>query len=390
MSRYLAPVIVLVVAVAFLFFLTNSSSDLAHEAERLSEECSQADDPSHCYEVEVPNLYPERSTGEIFGIIRMIRKLDPNYQFCHVLSHLLGERVVAEDPAQWVDAIPLNPPDGLCSNGFIHGVIGGRFRAEVLDDATLEKFIPDFSRACEPREEWKPSALDQAICYHGVGHLYVFITDADLPKALSLCERTAKGKNPQQDFRRVCREGVFMQINQALEPDDFLLIERMAIKPTKETVRSFCARFERDEYEGACLRESWPFFREELMEGTGIEPFCSGHPNAREETACYEAVFSILGRQSLNMEDSIIRACAEVPANRRSMCYEYGAQAILEEDRVNGEGAIAFCERTPEIYKNSCLNSLARKTRFIFGDLEQMRKFCALLPKEAREVCSTQ
>ena len=50
------------------------------------------------------------------------------------------------------------------------------------------------------------------------------------------------------------------------------MIERMTVKPMKETVREFCAAY-RDvpEYEGACLRESWPFFREEITTGTGVD-----------------------------------------------------------------------------------------------------------------------
>src|SRR3989344_3814855 len=205
---------------ALLMWFVLSSRETA--LVKIVHDCAQARDRSACYEAEVPTLYPQLSVAQVFDIVREIRREDPSYQFCHVLAHKIGERVVAEDPERWIDAIPLNPPDGLCSNGFIHGVVGGRFRAEVLDDETLEKLIPDFSRACEPRKGWQPSSLDQAICYHGIGHLYMFVTDADIPKALSLCERTARGSDPERDFRRVCREGVFMQIYQPLEPDDYL------------------------------------------------------------------------------------------------------------------------------------------------------------------------
>ncbi|PIR83817.1 hypothetical protein COU18_02420 [Candidatus Kaiserbacteria bacterium CG10_big_fil_rev_8_21_14_0_10_51_14] len=369
------------------FLLSDQTSDRETEAQRLIDMCSVSENRSRCYEVEVAALYPERSVYKVFDIIRTIRDLDPQYQFCHVLSHALGERVVAEDPARWVEAIPLNPADGLCSNGFIHGVIGGRFRAEVLDDAMLEKFIPDFSRACEPRENWSPSPLDQAICYHGMGHLFVFITDADIAKGLSLCERTAKGKNPRQDFRRVCREGVFMQIYQPLEPDDFLLIERMEVKPTKETVREYCATFTQDEYVGACLRESWPLFREGVEDGYGIGEFCEGQPNAREETACYESAFSILGRMSLGDSEHIVEACGSVPEERQPMCYEYGAQTTLEEDRASGAKAVALCEQIPSQYQESCLLSLARKVVFNFGSSQSAREFCDLLPEKPRTVC---
>lgn len=386
-NRYQVLFAVFGVVVVSALWLADFPVGLSTEAQQLFEECSQADNASHCYEVEVPGLYPEKSIDEIFSIIRTIRTIDPNYQFCHVLGHQLGERVVAEDPARWINAIPMNPSDGLCSNGFIHGVVGGRFRAEVLDDVTLERLTPDFSRACEPRPGWKPSLLDQAICNHGMGHLYMFITDADIPKALSLCEDTTYREKPYKDFRRVCREGVFMQIYQPLEPDDFLLIERMPVKPTKETVRWFCARYERDEYEGACLRESWPFFREEIEGGFGIGDFCSGQPNAREETACYESAFSILGRMSLGDPDNILSACSSVPAEREEMCYEYGAQTVLEENREDSGRAISLCERAPEENRMPCIESLVSKVVFNFGKSEYAKAFCDALPETLKESC---
>ena len=223
------------------------------------------------------------------------------------------------------------------------------------------------------------------MCYHGMGHLYMFITDADIPKALSLCEATAESDTG--DFRRVCREGVYMQIYQPLEPDDFLLIEQMEVKPTKETVREFCARYERDEYEGACLRESWPFFREEVLAGSGIERFCAGQPNPNEEIACFESAFTLLGRTSLGTPERVLAACAEAGERWRSMCYEYSAITIIEEDRDAGEALVDFCNSAPDGYRNECLEGMAQKAHFLFGDSPYRPAFCGALPAYLRSAC---
>ncbi len=234
----------------------SSAADPLVTAAQIVKACAkEPGDHSPCYEAQVPNLYPKMSVADIFTVIRAIRAADPSYQFCHVLAHKVGERVVAEDPNNWVDAIPLNPSDGLCSNGFVHGVTGGRFSAEVLNDATIQQFLPDFKRACEPHDDWHPSDLDRSICYHGMGHLFDFITNADLPKALDLCSIVAPN-----DYQRVCIQGVFMQIYQPLEPDDYQMIAQMKVVPTKETVRSYCATFKVPIYVGSCLEESWPMF----------------------------------------------------------------------------------------------------------------------------------
>jgi len=354
--------------------------------QRLSENivavCEGEGDRAACYEREVPVLWPGLPIEKVFNVIRNVRALDPSYQFCHVLAHKIGERVVAEDPSEWIDAIPLNPTDGICSNGFIHGVTGGRFRAEVLDAESLKTLIPDFTRACLSRPEWQSSALDRAICSHGMGHLYMFISDADIPLSLSLCEETMP-----KDMRRVCREGVFMQIYQPLEPDDFLLIERMPVKPTKETVRQFCARYEQDEHEGACLRESWSFFREELQTGSGIAQFCSGQPNEREEVACHESSFALAGRQTLANPSKALAICADIPGIWKEMCYASTARSILEEDRRAGEKALNYCSSVPAPYDDACKFSLVSTAQFIFGDSSERKEFCELVPQDLRTRC---
>src|SRR6185436_1897936 len=97
-------------------------NDVLQYAKAAVSQCSGEGDHAACYESVIPALYPKLSVAEIFNVVREVRREDQTYQFCHVLAHKIGERVVAEDPSKWVDAIPLNPADGLCSNGFVHGV----------------------------------------------------------------------------------------------------------------------------------------------------------------------------------------------------------------------------------------------------------------------------
>ena len=381
----LLAAILVIVAVLFRthFGIPGLFDPLAGRVDAIVATCTSSSDNAACYEHEVSALYPSLSVPEIFDIVRLLRKKDATYQFCHVLAHKIGERVVAEDPERWIDAIPLNPSDGLCSNGFIHGVVGGRFRAEVLDDATLQKLLPDFRRACEPRTGWKPSNLDQAICYHGLGHLYDFITNANLSKALDICTQTTT-----ETYRRVCIEGVFMQIYQPLEPDDFLMIEQMPVKPTKGTVRQFCARFgDTPAYEGACLRESWPLHAG-ITDGTGVESFCSGQPNEEEENACYQSATAIIGRLSLGNPEKAASACEKLPQNRREICFGTAAQSVLEENRDDASSAIALCARAEGPVARSCMTMLAAQATFIFGhNKPEMNAFCAALPADIRAQC---
>jgi hypothetical protein len=366
------------------YFLKGAPATADSTAQSIVEECAASgEDHSACYESLVPDLYPRLSVSEIFDLIRTIRQQDPSYQFCHVLGHKVGERVVAEDPNGWVDAISLNPFDGLCSNGFIHGVVGGRFRSEVLDDATIDKFLPDFIRACQARSDWQPSNLDRAICYHGMGHLFDFITNADIPKALTLCSRVAP-----EDYRRVCIQGVFMQIYQPLEPDDYVLIDQMPVKPTKENVRTFCAAYGTPIYVGSCLEESWPLFREEIMDGTGLRAFCSGQPDETETTECYISMSSIIGRMQLGKPEQVAAACMKLPQERQETCFSYSAQAVLEESLADSSKAVALCGMAPSTIAQECVAELISHTGFTFGQNRELHTaFCNNVPASLRASC---
>lgn len=355
------------------------------DAESIVDRCTEAADHASCYEREVPALAGEQSIPDLFEMIRTIRRLDSSYQFCHVLAHKLGEDAVAKDPSLWLDLMVLNPSDGMCSNGFLHGIIVGKFRNDVLDDSTLEKTIPDFARACEPRVGWSPTPLDQAICYHGMGHLFMFITNADITKSLSTCDRISQSKSG--NFERVCREGVFMQIYQPLEPDDFALIELLPVAPTRENYRALCAGYD-DADEGACLREAWPYFRDDILTGSGVALFCSGQPNADEESACYEAVTTIIGRQLLGDAGGVSKACDAIPNERRSTCYTASAQAFLEEDRSDGARAIEICNRASGVIGPECISTLVARADWIFGHgSEGHHAFCMKVPEEFEKAC---
>lgn len=364
--------------------LVSSQGDAKSYAADAVRACAHEGDHSTCYEETVPELYPKLSVSQVFDVIREIRAEDKSYQFCHVLAHKLGERVVAEDPSKWIDAIPLNPADGLCSNGFVHGVTGGRFRSEVLSSSTIQSFIGDFTAACAPRPGWTPSDLDRAICYHGMGHLYDFITNADIPHALSLCAQTTP-----DDYERMCVEGVFMQIYQPLEPDDFELIKQMPSKPEKDTVRKWCAAFKDPAFVGACQRESWPFVSDGIKDGTAATAFCAGQPDAVQTDYCYQGVSSLVGRMSLDDPTHAAAACAHFLPQWQGMCYSYSAEAVLQENRTEASEATKVCDLAQEPARTQCFSHLLDHADFIFGkNKAQMGAFCAALPDPWRTSCS--
>ncbi len=370
-----------------LWVFAPSGTTVHAETQIILETCAAESSREACYEREVPERYGDFDVPELFEVVRAILREDRNYQFCHVLAHKIGERAVAEDRDAWLSLVPKNPADGLCSNGYIHGVIVGRFRDDAFDDALLKATLPDFARACEPQTDWSPSPLDQAICYHGMGHLFMFITDADYRRSLDSCE--VVGDSVSGDFRRVCREGVFMQTYQPLEPDDFLLLELLPEIPNADNYRRICAKFPDDGEEAACLREAWPLFREGIIDGTGIGAFCSGHPRGHED-ACYDTVFAIIGRMSQGEQhrDRIASSCSGAPREWQGYCFGTVAYAFIEENRTAVDEAVGVCARAPDYAQDGCYEVLVTRRNFAFGsNTDGIARLCAALPSSWRAQC---
>ncbi|MEN9560985.1 MAG: hypothetical protein RIQ56_258, partial [Candidatus Parcubacteria bacterium] len=184
------------------------------------------------------------------------------------------------------------------------------------------------------------------------------------------------------------QEGVFMQMYQPVEPDDFELVQRLGYELRKDNYRSICAKFKDLDARGACLREAWPLFREGVVSGSGVKNFCSGHPTNLEE-ACYLTASSIVGRMNLSNPQSAVLACNRFPAEFKLQCFETVAQAFLEEDRNDGTRAILICQESDDSIARSCLMDLAQKASFIFArESPEAARFCAKLPPEFASVCT--
>lgn len=394
---FLVSVLIIITSATGFYFLSlfnphkGKLTDLSAYAAQILETCSQNEYRPTCYENEVPKLLNQLTMEETFEVVRLIRAQDTSYAFCHVLAHKLGERETAKDIKKWTQVIPRCPSDGLCSNGCLHGAIVERFSNEVLDDKKIEAAISDLKIACEARDGWSPTNLDQAICYHGLGHLAVHMTGARTDKSLEICEQIAL-KPGGRDYQRVCIEGIYMQYFQPLEPEDFALIDRLKLKPTKDDLKTFCKTYSLGNINAmeACWREGWALYRNtESLDADIITQFCSRRSSARHEDNCYNSVFYGTARLALNDPKIMLNICDKVLPQRQSQCFGDAAAAFIEEDKGLIKDAVAFCSsaKLTEI-KNRCYEYLTQVAGFIFhSNSETYISLCNSLPVPWNKKC---
>lgn len=352
---------------------------------KILNQCSGKKNNQTCYEKEVPNLMNppiNLSMEDSFQVTKLIQDQDKSYNYCHVLGHKLAANEVAKDPSQWKDVVT-RCPSGVCSNGCIHGGFQERFRAESFSDSEIQTIKPEFVDLCEPRGSWSPTGLEQGSCYHALGHLTMYVTNGNLQRATQLCKDIVPEKRGSATLQ-LCFDGAFMQIFQPLEPEDFALIKGK--EPTRENVDKLCSSFPKAE-RASCQSESWPLFRQELLNPDQLVKFCSKTDNQYQDR-CYSALIYVLTAQFQLNTTKMKDYCNKLPSNRQGICYANTASRLIEVDYRNAKQAADLCSSSADEVQTVCFNELLKYSSYNFrvgsNDFYQM---CNALPSIWKDKC---
>lgn len=388
----IAILIVLNIVMLSLFFITSAKKYLMPQidapleayAEKALALCKSAKHRPSCYDKEIPKFMDVVSMEDAFEITKIVQEQDPSYAYCHVLGHELSAKEVKKNPAEWKNVIA-RCPSGVCSNGCLHGGLQERFRSDSLTDAQTEKIVPDLENICEAKPDWNPTGLEQNSCYHALGHLTMYITNADINKSVALCERIAN-KPDGRDLRFLCYDGAFMQLNQPLEPEDFALIKGKEI--TKKNVTAFCNSFS-GEKNASCWTESWPLFSEEIKTPKGIVDLCM-KIDASVRQRCFGSMFYGVPIQLRFDNEKIADFCNSInDESLQGTCFASVSDRLIETDYRNSKKAVALCSAaSSKDAKSTCFSNTARQASFNFHPgSKQFVDLCNSLPAKWKNKC---
>ncbi|MEX2090762.1 MAG: hypothetical protein WD989_01355 [Candidatus Paceibacterota bacterium] len=354
-------------------------------ADQVVRKCSKEKYRPSCYDEEIPKLMDKISMREAFDVARVVQDAEGDgYLYCHVLGHNLSARETAKDPSKWKEVIA-KCPSGMCSNGCIHGSFQERFRVENLSDEEIDKLIPELSEVCEEKPGWKPTGLEQASCYHALGHLVMYIAGGDIDKSNKVCDVVSvKGKN---DFLQMCYDGNFMQIFQPLEPEDFELVRDIAPK-NKEEAMLFCGKYTGLK-KSSCHQESWPLYFSEIMTPKGLIKFCGYSNDDTVQKRCYNALFYIIAAQFKLDQIKIKDFCGGLPQPKQGQCFANSASRMIETDYRLMDKALFLCNEA-RVYgvQDVCYKELVFYSTFNYHpDSSEFRHLCDSLPNEWKEKC---
>lgn len=383
-KRYSLYVAAFILGALFVSLWAFPRSTIAQYAADVVALCAQAPSRSLCYDKEIPKLMDRGlSMEDTFAVTVLVQESDPSYVYCHVLGHILSEKETAKDPSKWVEVVR-RAPSGLCSNGAIHGAFQERFRRESLPDAEIVELKPILQTICRPEENWKPTHLEQATCTHALGHLTMYITEADIMKSLHVCDDVAINEQGY-DFRQLCYDGVFMQLYQPLEPEDFALIEGGEV--SKNERDAFCSSFSGERFT-SCITESWPLYIDEIRTPRGTLAFCNPfQTDSKTFNRCLRNVSYILTVQFAFDQVKISEFCNGWPYEYRSICFSSAATRFIETDWRNTERAVSLCTRADDS-ANSCFEELiVQSTYALRPKSKEALTLCDALPPPFRGQC---
>lgn len=361
--------------------------NLDEYAQQSVDKCSSSKYKSNCYDKEIPGLMDpgvNLSMEDAFEVARRVQKKDNSFVFCHVLGHKLSEKETAKDPSKWKEVIS-RCPSGVCSNGCIHGAFQEKFRNESLTEEEIETIKPELATICRSRDSFHPSGIEQGSCYHALGHLTMYMTAADTKKSVSLCKELAVSEK-NKDYTSVCFDGVFMQIFQPLEPEDFALVK--GITPTEQNIKIFCEQFG-DKEKASCWGESWPLKLEKLKTAEGLVEFCS-YLNGPLKSRCFDNMFYIMPIQFRFDTQKMLSYCRSMPSDISGKCAAQVALRYVQNDFSNIDDAVNFCRLSLDYDSDEkCFEILAKQASYNFTKgSEEYKKMCGSLPENWQGQCT--
>lgn len=347
--------------------------------------CKIAEYSQTCYDKEIPALMDKPanlSMEEAFQISKLVQEKDKAFPYCHVLGHNLSAKEVKKDPSKWKEVLH-RCPSGICSNGCIHGGFQERFRSEAFTDEEVQVLKPDLAAICEKKLNWNPTGLEQASCYHALGHLTMYITEADITNSIKLCEEIAV-KPDGSNYLQVCLDGVFMQIFQPLEPEDFALIAGKQV--SRDNVDAFC-----NQYQGfaraSCISESWPLYGAQITGNPdALVSLCSKEEEV-SKPRCFEGLFYVLVAQFNFDTQKIKNYCMALPENLQGKCFGTSSTRFMETDYRNISQSVELCLAS-DAGQKECFDELVEFADYNFhkGSPEFLN-LCNSLPPPWKETC---
>lgn len=340
-----------------------------------------------CYAQELSAKYPKFTIDDIFGMLAHIQRIDHAAHRCHVIAHEIAGVALYDDPSRWKDLL-WEGAEGMCGYGFQHGLQIAAFRQIRLPNGTIEDAQSLFSDACTDTGT-ASVRRDLSACFHGLGHIFYYITAQNIAEASLLCDAIVpEGPEfPYAVMKSQCFDGVFMSLFFDQEPEDVL--EEKPFQVTVENAPGYCMSFEDDRWRGACLRSIRYLVLDRLRFAEDVERVCAMQPNETEVDICYAAFQKTTTYEHIDNPRFATEPCRRISPERQEGCYATTAINFLHHGGARAvRRATAACAYAPREHQPLCFEAIAYAAAWYAPSESKARaQFCDSIPRNFRSAC---
>ncbi len=327
-----------------------------------------------CYSKEFRILAEENGPFFSFDVLHNLQKVEPEAVGCHLMAHAIGKGSYNRDPKNWRTLI--QNMDSSCSYGAIHGVLEAYIGS--LPERSLKRDIIPTICGESPRAD----------CNHIIGHMLLVETDADVNKALNLCEVF---KDVQQNS--FCISGVFMEYQTAVNLVQHELVPESWMNwPARlPALEKLCRSFS-GKYAAGCWEEI-VHVAVATFDGDAkkVFDFCNTAQVEDGVKRCKRHSLGIIGASKNFDLDKLKYICSlqeDIDPNFKTECYPALVSSSLSTIPSALPEAISFCNSLEDDYKQSCFIMVGNVGVSNPVVREELPKACKKVKSTFRNFCT--
>lgn len=366
---------------AFILFKNNTSLSSKIDLRRGYIACLDSNDKDirkgQCLRKLATDAITDYSVAEIDSVIRTISDSSKR-QWCHEFMHYVGWELYKKTNSMFDS---FSQASNECDSGMYHGIVE-EYINETEISSDPEEFINIIPNACEGKNfnQNLPSGM-KALCYHGLGHAFMLVTDNGLNESLKYCDYLSI-------YSDSCYTGAFMENVKKKQ------VSRSPAHPSKFSYNSDDPDYPCNIIDEKYRNECYVYKGISSVVNTGGD-FKQSFKDCLKVTSKYqEKCFWGVGSDIPGPHWSTQTAAGkcivalEVSSKAYEQCIIGAMSFLIQLNLGNPQAAIEFCNVVDENYKDICYRASGISLGGWVTHEESLEKKCKQFKEiKAQELC---
>jgi len=328
---------------------------------------------NQCYNQVAVNVLKKNDLQQAITVLEKNQDQSELFQSCHEMGHFLG-REEYKRTKKVNEALSVCTP--VCFAGCFHGVLEGHLIEKKIGLDQPELLSKEITKICGLKQDYAQAEFFNQ-CLHGLGHALMFLTNANLPTALKLCDNLQT--KSEQDW---CYSGSFMENSTSSTNKDH---------PSKylkaDDILYPCNSLDGKYLEMCYALQSFYFADVSQYDWQKTISLCLLVPTPYQETCIRSVGQNLVGfSQDFNL---IKNNCYLVDSqDLRQACIQGVILALSSKYGGDFSKMMQFCEVLDISYKRGCYSQVGISSKDWLTNIQDLKKVCSSIREvEYQDAC---